>query len=163
VLGEGEAVVIDDVRGDAPLAASFRAVMGDLFQTPSFSHVRSMIVVPIVHKQQALGVLTVSRDVPGYFTQENARLVRAIADQAAVGIENARLFAETEARARETEALIRADEDLFRSLNLDAVFQALSDVAVDVLKVDKCIVTAGTPRWALRAGVAQPAEETIAR
>src|SRR5205807_205144 len=82
---------------------------------------------------------------PRYLTDQPVRLARAVADQAAVAIENARLFTETERRARETEALLRADAELFRSLSLDSVFQALVDVTVDVLGADKGIVTMRDP------------------
>jgi signal transduction histidine kinase len=78
---------------------------------------------------------------PGHFTRDHARLVRAVADQAALALENARLFEEARQRARETEALLRADAELYRSLSLDDVFQALCDVAVEVLGVGKTMVT----------------------
>jgi len=137
----GEPVIIDDVRGENDDARGYQRAVGDLFET-SLRHVRSFLAVPLAVQDRTTGMLTVSHAQPGYFTMEHARLVRAIADQAALAIENARLFAETQARARETEALIRADEGLFRTLDLDTVFQALTDVVVDVLNVDKCLVMA---------------------
>ena len=60
-------------------------------------------------------MITASRTEARYFNDQHVRLARAVADQAAVAIENARLFTETERRARETEALLRADAELFRS------------------------------------------------
>jgi signal transduction histidine kinase len=44
--------------------------------------------------------------------------------------------------ARRFEAISRADGELFRSLDLDAVLQSLVDVTVDVLGVDTSMVTA---------------------
>jgi GAF domain-containing protein len=90
---------------------------------------------------RVIGLLTMSRDQPGYFTDEHAKLARAVADQAAIAIENARLYTETQTRAREMEALLRADRELFRSLSVDDVLQALVDVTVDVLGADKGLVT----------------------
>ncbi|MEX2159656.1 MAG: histidine kinase [Dehalococcoidia bacterium] len=46
-----------------------------------------------------------------------------------------------EDRTRELDALLRADAELFRSLDLDEVLQALVDVAVDLLGADKSLVT----------------------
>ncbi len=134
----GEPVIIDDVRGDSVDARGYQRAVGDLFET-ALRHVHAFLAVPLVVQGRATGMLTVSHARAGYFTLEHARLVRAIADQAAVAIENAQLLEETKARARETEALIRADEGLFRSLSLDAVFQALTDVVVDVLEVEKSL------------------------
>jgi signal transduction histidine kinase len=44
-------------------------------------------------------------------------------------------------RTKELEALLRADTELFRSLDLDEVLQALVDVAVDVLGAHKSLVS----------------------
>ena len=44
---------------------------------------------------------------------------------------------EINARRREIEALYKADEDLYRHLELDQVLQALVDTAVEILKADK--------------------------
>jgi len=47
------------------------------------------------------------------------------------------LYSATKEHAQELEALYRADEELYRSLNLDQVLQSLVDVAVDILHADK--------------------------
>lgn len=44
-------------------------------------------------------------------------------------------------RLRELEGLNRADEVLYRSLQLDEVLQALVDVVTDILQADKCAVS----------------------
>src|SRR5262249_14460933 len=64
----------------------------------------------------------------------------ALAHRAALAIENARLYADSEGRRKELEALYRADETLHRSLRLDDVLRALVDVAVDVLHAHKSAV-----------------------
>lgn len=150
-VSAGESVLIDDVRADEPQAEGFRAAVssiGDLSKPP-FSLVRSWMAVPLALKDRTLGALTISWTEPSYFTADHARLARAFADQAAIAIENARLFDETQTRGRETEALFRADAELFRSLDLDTVLQALVDVTVDVIEVDKSMVAT----WDQDAGV----------
>lgn len=46
-----------------------------------------------------------------------------------------------EQRTRELDALLRADSDLFHSLDLDTVLAALVDIAIDIVGADKCLVT----------------------
>jgi signal transduction histidine kinase/HAMP domain-containing protein len=148
-----EPVIIDDILADDEAAAAYRGgedSQVDLSKVPHGSY----MAVPLVAQDRVVGAITLARDEVGYFTPEHARLARAMASQVAVAINNAQLFAEAQKRARETEALIRADERLFGSLDLDAVFQALTDVAVDVLQVDKCLVTApgrDSPSYVVRA------------
>ncbi len=56
---------------------------------------RSTLYVPIVHGHVALGVMHVSKVEPGPFPQQSIDLLTTFADQAAIAIENARLFNET--------------------------------------------------------------------
>ncbi|MBI5289169.1 MAG: GAF domain-containing protein [Chloroflexi bacterium] len=149
----GDTVLIDDVRGDTPEAESWRRAAGPLLDT-RYQHVRNWLGVPILLGDRPLGLLALSAHQTGVFNPQHARLARAVADQAAVAIENARLYEEAGRRTRETEALLRADAELYRSLSLDDVFQALCDVAVDVLGMDKCMVTTiedETGRYTTRA------------
>ena len=65
-------------------------------------------------------------------------VIRDITDQ----VETERVLEErVEARTRELDALLRADAELYRSLDLDEVLQALVDVAVDVLGAHKSLVS----------------------
>jgi signal transduction histidine kinase len=135
-------VIIDDVRSDEPMARSYRDAITNagLWGLAPFKVMRSWMAVPLVLKGEVIGMLTVSQTAPSFFTQDHARLARAFADQAAIAIENARLFEEAQGRARETETLFRADEGLFQSLDLDTVLQALVDITVDVMGADKSTV-----------------------
>ena len=147
----GETVIIDDVRADEPMAEGYRAVIRSIGvpDRPPFNVIRSWMSVPLTLQERVLGALTISWTEPAYFTADHARLARAFADQAVVAIENARLYEEMRSSARSFEALSRADSELFRSLDLDAVLQALVDVTVDVLAVDGSIVAT----WDADAGV----------
>ena len=81
-------------------------------------------------------------------------LRRAQADLARQARENAQLRAEAEQRVHTIEALYRADEELYRSLHLDDVLQALVDVVTDILPADACAVSvwdAGRGRLVVRA------------
>jgi signal transduction histidine kinase len=141
-LKRAEPVIIDDVRSDGVLAAEYRAIIESVGMPdrPPFNVIRSWMAVPLTLKDRVLGALTISWTAPAYFTAEHARLARAFADQAALALENARLYEEMRSSARRFEALSRADSELFRSLDLDTVLQALVDVTVDVIGVDKSMV-----------------------
>jgi signal transduction histidine kinase len=155
-MKRGEIVIIDDVRADEPMAADYRAVIRSIGvpDRPPFNVIRSWMSVPLALKERVLGALTISWTAPAYFTAERARLARAFADQAALALGNARLYEDMRASAREFEVLSRADSELFRSLDLDAVLQALVDVTVDMLGTDKSMVAtwdADTGTMSLRA------------
>src|SRR6266545_7612705 len=142
-IQRGEVVIIDDVRSDEPLAADYREIIRSIGvpDRPPFNVIRSWMAVPLALKDRVLGTLTISWTEPAYFTPDHARLARVFADQASIAIENARLYEEMRSSARRFEALSRADSELFRSLDLDTVLQALVDVSVDVLETDKSMVS----------------------
>ena len=139
-LIQRKTVIIDDIRGDSEMALAYRHVVGERMLLPTFSHIRSWLAVPLALKDRVIGMVSLSRDEPDFYTERHATLAVAIANHAAVAIETARLFAESEQRSRELEALYRADETLHRSLRLDDVLQALVDVAADILHADKTSV-----------------------
>jgi signal transduction histidine kinase len=59
--------------------------------------------VPLVRQAEAIGVLTVARNVVGAYSVREIALVEAFADQAVIAIENARLFEELQAANRALE------------------------------------------------------------
>ena len=101
--------------------------------------IQSAAVAPLAIKDQVAGTLVVvgTRGGKGKFNQADLDLLVAFANQAAIAIENARLFEQAQQRMRELEALYRADAELYRHLSLDDVLQALVDISVDILKADK--------------------------
>jgi signal transduction histidine kinase len=70
---------------------------------------RSMLSVPLIREDEPLGVIALVRDKVQPFTARQIGLVEAFAAQAVIAIENARLFAEVQARTRD---LARTIEDL---------------------------------------------------
>jgi signal transduction histidine kinase len=69
-------------------------------------NIHSMIAVPIIVKERILGVLATSITHPGrQFTQADLRLALALADRAALAIENSRLYAQERRLRQELESL----------------------------------------------------------
>lgn len=89
VLG-GAWVVSNDVRSDAGSYAPMRDV----------APIRRTVIAPLFTATEVIGCLAVyDRDVP--FTEDDARVLQRLADQVAVAIVNARLFAASSAATRE--------------------------------------------------------------
>lgn len=72
------------------------ALVPDVSQDPDFADlaegIRSQLSVPVVRENRVMGVITVESTQPAAFTQEDANFVAQIAVQAAIALENARLF-----------------------------------------------------------------------
>ncbi len=70
---------------------------------PELSWERSYLGAPIRSKGEVVGFLQTTSTTPGYYQEPYALRLQAFADQAAITIENARLYAQVEAHARELE------------------------------------------------------------
>lgn len=101
-----------------------RAEMAEaLGQQPPEPGVTTALVVPLVAQEKVVGVLELLDKRDGTrFTVEEGQLLLALASQAAVAIENARLYAQTDralaARVEELTAMELIDRELNASLDL---------------------------------------------
>jgi len=91
VIQARNVIIYDDINGDPPLARALNETAEMPIQL-SFSHARSWIGIPLVVKDRVIGLLSLTHNQPGYYTQQHARLALTIANQVAVAIENARLY-----------------------------------------------------------------------
>jgi len=66
------------------------------FLEPPHSHIHGWLGVPLIVQDHLIGMITLDSFTAGTFTNEHARLASAFADQVAVALENARLYAEVE-------------------------------------------------------------------
>lgn len=96
---------------------------------------RSLLAVPMQAKDRVLGVLEVINRKDGLpFVMEDQELLQAFAGQAAVAIENARLYTQTDqdlaARVDELSVMQRIDRELNASLEMDRALRITLDWAM---------------------------------
>ena len=121
--------------GLAGLAATERRVMStpDVVADPRLGDVaaaspnRAVLAVPLIVKDEVVGVLSAG-DRPGRrFSRDELRLAEALADHAAIALDNARLYADAEQRRREAEDLARVAAELTERVDLADVAQRVVD------------------------------------
>jgi diguanylate cyclase (GGDEF)-like protein/PAS domain S-box-containing protein len=96
--------------------------------TESSKLIRSYIGVPIIVKEKVAGFISVDSATPGFFSQDQAERLRAFSLQAAIAIENTRLYTnslhELEERKRTQARLRRANKKLKIQLEQIEALQA---------------------------------------
>lgn len=88
---------------------------------------KSAVSAPIMVRDKLVGVVTLVHPKPGFFTGKHLELVKAIGDQAGIAIINARLYAESQRRAKVMTALAESAAAITASLKLDEVLSRILD------------------------------------
>ena len=108
---------------------------------PSAYRVGSVVVVPLLREDVAIGSLAITRGTVRPFTAAEIDLLETFADQAVIAIENARLFAELEQRNGDLQESNRlVNEALERQTATSEVLRAIASSPTDVQRVLDAIV-----------------------
>ncbi|HSH03099.1 MAG TPA: GAF domain-containing protein [Anaerolineae bacterium] len=86
----------------------------------------SWLGVPLLRQEVVIGVLTLARREAVAYDEEGVQMARALAAQAAVTIENKRLYQQSEQRAEALTTLAQVGEDILASLDLQVVLERLA-------------------------------------
>jgi signal transduction histidine kinase len=134
----------DQFPAGSPLLATWRRL-----------GIGSMLLVPVRAYGEALGVLGVVDRQDG-FREEDARLLEAFADSAALAVHNARLYAGEHRRAEVNQALLRAAEALTGTLDPAEVMERIVALASELVGAQGAGLTlfAGEDGEELRMAVA---------
>ena len=98
---------------------------------------RSILCIPLLLKGKLLGVIyTDDRVHTGMFEQPDLSVVTAFANQAAVALDNARLYSEATRRAEEAHALITTARSISSSLDYETVLNLIAEQARTLLHAD---------------------------
>ena len=96
----------------------------------------AFVAVPMRAKGRIIGAIALSDRLGREFTAADAGLLQTFADQAALALENARLYAETDRRRREAEVLAEVAGSINASLDLATVLERVTVGARDLCGSD---------------------------
>lgn len=103
-------------------------------------HARTYLGIPLFRGSQVTGVLSVQSYEPHSLSREQIQTLEIIASQAAIAIENARLYDVTRRRAEEMTLLYEISLELSANLNMDQVLRNLLEKCRLLLPIDSFYV-----------------------
>jgi diguanylate cyclase (GGDEF)-like protein len=130
VIRDGEAALVAD-----RLESRSLLILGD----EELGVTRSAISAPLRHGR-ILGAVSTQSYRPGAYTQAELELLQAIADLAAVAIENAHYVAELERTTREAEQVERIGRALVASLDPQEVMGKVVEAVLDLVEAEGAAV-----------------------
>ena len=138
-----------DVRdADAPNAGVIRSrkpfILGDAPAVyPKFrrephakAEIRSWLGAPLLFGDEVIGLITLDKREPDFYTEQHAQLVQAYAAQAAIAIEHAQLFEELQRRVRELTNLFEVSQALTSSLRIEDVQHLIVELTARALQAE---------------------------
>ncbi|HEX7551441.1 MAG TPA: GAF domain-containing protein, partial [Candidatus Methylomirabilis sp.] len=139
----GDRVRFRQGEGVAGLAVATRhpVIIADVTGDPRFVNkawaraegLVSGIVLPLAHRDQALGVLGLYTRSPHVFTPDEVRLLTAFAAQAAIAMANAQLYAASDGQRRQLEAAQAVTTEIIHELEVTRVLDLILDRAMGLL------------------------------
>jgi C4-dicarboxylate-specific signal transduction histidine kinase len=145
VMGSGRPVIFEDA---APVTRS------PLSTGPATAQARSIAGLPLVKQGRLVGVLYLeNRLLPAVFTADRMRLLELLAPQAAISLENARLYAQVldqDARRRRSEAALGAARaELAQTAHLTAMGGLAASIGHEINQPLQSIISnvAASLRW----------------
>jgi PAS domain S-box-containing protein len=133
-------VVVPIGSGIAGIAAAEKRVCwtGDYLADQAFPHdegdrwieaqdIHSMMAAPLLGPDRLIGTITVQSTQPSKFDEQDAELLKLLADQAAIALTNARLYAEVEESERRYRHLVDNSPDIVWEVDAEGRFTFFSD------------------------------------
>lgn len=126
VIARRTPVLIPDVRADTDLARAYRqTATSDSDHEPN--RTATWMGIPLMVRDRVIGLLTFEHQKPHHYESRDAKLALAFAGQAAIAIENARLYGQAQSLA-----VLQERHRMARELH-DSVSQALYGIGLGSL------------------------------
>ncbi len=107
---------------------------------PGFDYIRSWMGVPLTIEGQVLGTLTLDSSQPAFYSEEDEAIAQAFAQQMAVALKNARLYAEAQRQLEKFQALYQTSLDISARLDPQDLLQAMLRRAVSLLDAEGGVI-----------------------
>jgi len=102
--------------------------------------VQSGLGVPLLIQEESLGGFLLVSETPGLYTPEDVQAALTFASQAALAIENARLYAAQQEEAWVSTALLQVAEAVSSLNTLDEILDTIARIAPILAGIDRCAI-----------------------
>jgi GAF domain-containing protein/anti-sigma regulatory factor (Ser/Thr protein kinase) len=130
VVRERRPIIIDDTEGHPA------------FSNPEAQRwgIRSIAGFPLKRAERLLGVFNIAFLTAHRFTPDELRVLTLLGDQAAVAIDNARLYEEARLRAEQVSALLETTMIISSTMDLDVRLNTIAERSRNLIAADGCAV-----------------------
>jgi sigma-B regulation protein RsbU (phosphoserine phosphatase) len=127
VAQHGQSVRAGDVTKDKRYLATFK-------------NIRSELCVPLMARGKVIGVINIQSTHLDAYTERDESLLTALANSAAIALENAHLYKSELARREQAEILRTATASLSNALDLHGLYQIILDAVAKLVPYDHAFI-----------------------
>jgi PAS domain S-box-containing protein len=132
-------VILDDASSQDPFAADSYIAQ---------RRVRSILCLPLINQTKLSGLLYLENNLaPRIFTHDRVTVLKVLASQAAISLENARLYHDLENREKKIQRLVDANILGITMWNVEGAIVASNEAFLRMVQYDREDVTSGRVRW----------------
>ncbi|MBT3322629.1 MAG: GAF domain-containing protein [Anaerolineae bacterium] len=124
ILRSGKAITVPDMRVD------------DRFQIITETEYLSWLGIPLLSKGEVVGVMTLDKKEAGFYMLTHIQIGATFAGQAAVSLENARLYQSTLSTAKRLEILNAMSAEVSANLETEKIYHAIYEAATRLMPVE---------------------------
>ena len=140
VMRTHESVLVDDASSANPFSADPYLIQ---------NRVRSILCLPLLNQAKLSGVLYLENNLaPRVFTSERITVLRVLVSQAAISLENTRLYRDLEDREAKIRRLVDANVVGIVMWNLDGGITGANEAFLRMVQYDREDLASGRLRWA---------------
>jgi PAS domain S-box-containing protein len=140
VMRTQETVILGDARVQNPFSSDAYIVE---------RHARSVLCLPLINRGKLVGILYLENNLmPQVFTPDRVTVLKVLASQASISLENSRLYRALEDREAKIRRLVDANVLGIFFWNLEGVIVEANDAFVRMLGCGREDVVSGRVRWA---------------
>jgi PAS domain S-box-containing protein len=134
-----QTVILDDASSQNPFSADPYIVQ---------CRARSVLCLPLINQQKSIGILYLENNLmPRVFTPERVTVLKVLASQAVISLENTRLYRDLADREGKVRRLVEANILGICIWNLDGAVVEANDAFLRMLQYDREDVILGRLRW----------------
>jgi len=139
VVRTQDSVILDDAAAENPFSAD--PYIGE-------RHARSILCVPLISRGKLVGVLYLENNLtPRVFTPTRIAVLKLLASQAAISLENTRLYSDLQQREAKIRRLVDSDIIGICIWNLDGEIIEANNALLDMVGYGRDDLVSGRLRW----------------
>jgi PAS domain S-box-containing protein len=139
VMRTQESVILEDASSQNPFSADVYIVQ---------HRPRSILTLPLINKGKLISILHLENNLtPHVFTADRIRVLKVLASQAAISLENTRLYRDLEDRERRIRRLVDANIVGIFSWNLEGQILEANNAFLRMVGYDREDLVSGRLRW----------------